>query len=194
MAKAKSIIPTDRPKISRAEIEAMLKAQNFDLSKHKICIVGIRGYYKKSMGDPTKNDIGIYDDACAVISENEFATFNFNTDPSALAYGRGMVIAGLYFSYCIDVHNGRKSKYPAVCQRLGKVKLKRHGMDGIFEGYFGANMHKGGINETSSEACQTIPTTQYDSFFNLVCKIVDKNLKKGQTRYDFVIPYLLVDN
>ena len=66
-------------------------------------------------------------------------------------------------------------------------------MNGIFEGNFGVNMHKGGLDNTWSEACQTIPTTQYDSFFNLVCKIVDKNLKKGKTRYDFVIPYLLVE-
>ena len=190
MAKAKSIIPTDRPKISRAEIEAMLKAQNFDLSKHKICIVGIRGYYKKSMGDPTKNDIGVYDDACAVISETEFATFNFNTDPSADAYGRATLVAGLYFSYCLDLHRG---DYLAVCQRKGMVNVTRNQKTGRFTGNFGINIHRGGLDNTWSEGCQTVPSRQYTDFISLVCKIVDKNLKKDQTRYDFVIPYLLVD-
>jgi lysozyme len=188
---AKQMIPNERPKISRTEIEDLLKAQNFDLTKHKICIVGIRGYYKKSMGDPLKNDIGIYDDAVAVISQTEFATFNYNTDPSAEAFGRATLAPGLYFAHCLDLHRG---DYLAVCQRHGNVVVTRFGKGGVFTGSFGINVHRGGLNDTWSEGCQTVPSRQYTEFIDLVCKIVDTNLKKGQSRYNFIIPYLLKQN
>jgi len=84
----------NRPKITPAEVEDLLHGYNIP---EKIILVGIRGYYKNSMGVPGQNDRGIYDDALILIGPNYFQTFNGNTDPSKNRDGIAELILGLHY-------------------------------------------------------------------------------------------------
>lgn len=186
----KIIIPDSRPKIDRLSIERHLESNKFDLDKHGIIVVGLRGYYKKTMGDPLKNDIGIYDDAGIIISKSHFSTYNFNTDPSENVYGRATLVPDIYFVHCLDLHKG---DYLALCQRHGKVNVSRFGKIGIFSGNFGVNIHRGGLTNTWSEACQTVYSKQWTEFINNITVEVDK-LRNNKSRFEFIVPYGLFDN
>jgi hypothetical protein len=53
-------------------------------------------------------------------------------------------------------------------------------------GWFGINIHRGGVNTTSSEGCQTIPPSQWNGFIT----IVKEQMKwYGQK----TIPYVLTE-
>ena len=62
----------------------------------RVLLLGVRGYYKRSMGNPAENDRGIYDDALILWNNGTIATWNFNTDPSryraATAERKGMAV------------------------------------------------------------------------------------------------------
>ena len=64
-----------KPKITRTELLSKLPIK-IDFTKSKLFIIGIRGYYKNTMGVKGKNDINIYDDAICILSEDFFETFN----------------------------------------------------------------------------------------------------------------------
>jgi hypothetical protein len=55
-------VPSNKPRLSSAELLLQLAPYNLDLNKHKVIVVGIRGCYSK-LGATDKNDRGIYDDA-----------------------------------------------------------------------------------------------------------------------------------
>lgn len=105
-----------------------------------------------------------------------YTTFNFNTDPSRYRPGTGFgaqkgmmrVLPGLYFAHKVDLHKG---KYEALCQRLGSVRVERDGINGPYiqeDAWVGANIHMGGLTDTWSEGCQTVPKPQFDEFMVLV--------------------------
>src|SRR5687768_3200984 len=58
---SKSFNPTrmKRPKLTQHEAESLI--DKFHLQE-PVKLLGIRGYYKRTMGNPLKNDRGIYDD------------------------------------------------------------------------------------------------------------------------------------
>lgn len=176
----------------------MLQGRGVDLTKP--AILGVRGYYRDTMGKPGVNDRGIYDDAVFVFAcdpERDFkitchAPFNFNTDPSRVRKGHGTaestkgmaVLEPGIWLYELGMHRG---KYMALIQSE-PVKVKR---DGIVEDYtdvgmFGINIHKGGIETTSSLGCQTVPPTQWYAFYALVEMLMAQNQIKE-------IQYCLVD-
>ena len=152
--------PSTKPKITRNELIAMIKSTYPNFILHKVLFVGIRGYYKKSLGDPTKNDRKIYDDAVFILTEKEVLSFNANVDPGAFKTGIASLVPGIYNAYKFDLHKG---KYLALCQRAANVTVNRDGK-GHDTGMFGINIHKGGINQVSSLGCQTIIPTQWDDF------------------------------
>src|ERR671911_209487 len=91
---ATSIMPTllpttGKPRLSSEQLLKKLSAQKINLKEHPLVVVGIRGYYKNSMGAPGVNDRGIYDDAIFVYSPSVMAAFNGNTDPSKIRKGKG---------------------------------------------------------------------------------------------------------
>ena len=187
---------TGKPRLSTTELDAKLQPYNIDRDKHPVIVVGIRGYYKNSMGAPGVNDRGIYDDAIFLYTPSVMAAFNGNTDPSRMRKGTGKGPAkgmaslnpGAWFVHQFDKHNG---KYLALCQRLGHVSVTRDG-DPPYEdkGSFGINIHRGSYNGTSSLGCQTIHPDQWESFINLA---VDQVKRYFGTQWNKIcVPYVLL--
>lgn len=156
--------------MTKAEVLALV-AQNYpDFQVPDLFWVGIRGYYKKTMGDPSKNDRAIYDDAIFMVGREEFVSYNGNCDPSRFAHGIANLKAGVWPVYRFDKHKGA---YVALCQRAGKVTVIRDGK-GEDTGMFGINIHRGAIIRTGSEGCQTIVPAQWDDFIGYGMKIARK--------------------
>lgn len=165
------MIPPSRPQMTREELLARIAQQHPGVKLPDYVIAGVRGYYENSMGAVGRNDRGIYDDALFLVTPHAFASFNANTDPSAFRAatsrrkGMASLVPGIYAVYRFDIHGG-SVPHPAICQRLGPVKVMRDG-SGEDVGDFGINIHRGGRTGTSSEGCQTIPPSQWDSFYAL---------------------------
>jgi len=178
------ILPAARPQQAKSKTQALLtKARVAD----EVALVGIRGYYRDTMGVPGQNDRGIYDDAIFLISPNAYATFNANTDPSVNRKGIAVLKPG--------VHRYRKGKhgqckpgggYPALrpANAAEELPVTRDG-EGDSMGV-AINIHRGGYNTTSSLGCQTIYPAQWESFIALVYSEMDRSGQK-------TIPYLLVE-
>jgi hypothetical protein len=191
-----SIVPGEKPRLSSTELRMMISPYAIDREQYPIVVVGIRGYYKNSMGAPGVNDRGIYDDAIFVDTAQGTIAFNGNTDPSKYRIGHGMGEAkgvallnpGAWFVHKFDLHKGN---YLALCQCAGEVTVTRDGDPSYLDtGYFGINIHKGCYNSTSSQGCQTIHPDQWESFIGLV---VDQAKRYyGDLWKEKVIPYILL--
>lgn len=183
-------IPKSRPQITREE-SLQLARHYYGNDLPPILIIGVRGYYPKSMGATAGNDINLYDDAAILVGDDVFKTFNFNTDPSFIIGrgGRGMAVldTGKYEFYR-GKHRGRYNALRAYpegailpCTRKGEKSTCRY-----------INIHKGGMNPSSagvtwSEGCQTVPTSQWNDFIETVYA----NMTKHKMR---TINYLLIEN
>ena len=189
-----SIAPKSRPQRPRTQIEELL--EEYGLPTDKVVLVGVRGYYKDSMGKPGKNDHDIYDDALFLRSPDRFQSYNFNTDPSR-HYGTKLakLIAGrVYKFYKGDHHIGRPNAYKALrpypegvqweCTRDGVISLCSY-----------TNIHEGGPDRpgdlhdfTGSMGCQTVPKGQFrpdpDDFQPLV---YSQMTKYGQKTIDYLL-------
>jgi lysozyme len=179
-----TMLPRARPKISRAEVEAHLQRLKVDLAKYPFIAFGFRGYYRDTMGRPKVNDHAIYDDAIGLITDRAFLVCNGNTDPSAhegTVTGRAKLEPGIWPMWCLDLHKGQ---YRAFCQRMAECVVFRTGTagykpgathakyglclgEGRWKGMFGINGHRGGVNTTSSEGCQTVPEPQWTELIEL---------------------------
>lgn len=190
------MIPQKRPRLTREDAVKHFAPPyaTLDFEKYPLYCLGIRGYYTKSMGDPEKNDLGIYDDALFLIGKDLFLSFNANTDPAKILRGSGSskgtatLMPGQYFCHTIDLHQRR---YPALCQRAGKVSVWRYKADGSCwtdTGSFGINIHCGGTGNTNSEGCQTIHPYQWPEFIHTVVETITLT-GWGKT----VVPYLLIE-
>lgn len=172
----------NKPKLTQAEaLKIMNKNYLFAVD---VKLLGLRGYYKKTMGNPVKNDRGIYDDAIFILSPDIFAAFNANTDPSNFRKGIANLKNGLWW-YKPGKHKiTSPTGYPALVQAAPVTVLR----DEVGEdtGWFGINIHKGGYNTTSSLGCQTIYPMQWDSFINTV---YDQLKRYDQKK----VPYVLIE-
>jgi lysozyme len=130
------------------------------------------------MGEPGRNDVGIYDDAIFIIDPFNVTSFNANVDPSRYGWneGAGKYMArlslGVWTYKPLKHHASKPSGYLAFGQGDSPVTVQRMTAAGEIHdeetGYFGINLHRGGVNGTSSEGCLTIPPAQWVSFhFNL---------------------------
>lgn len=200
MAK-KGILPaTGKPRLSSQELEQRLQPFGLDRVKHPLIVVGIRGYYRDSMGAPNVNDRGIYDDAIFIHSPSVFAAYNGNTDPSTYRPGhgtsestRGMASLkpGAWFVHQFALHKG---KYMALCQRAGAVTVIRDGNPPYEDtgDDFGINIHRGSYTKTSSEGCQTIHPDQWESFIALAKDQAKRYF--GAAWESTTVPYILLEN
>lgn len=178
-----SMLPPSRPKASRTEIEKAIKKAKITDS---VVLVGDRGYYERTMGDPTKNDRKIYDDALFIVSPEAFVSFNANVDPSVYRRGVAVLEPGVW-RYKPGSHgisfNRPGYPYPAFVQ-AAEVTVRRDGV-GLDTGWFGINIHKGSNTTTSSLGCQTVPPAQWDLFRDLLNRELKANKQK-------TFPYLLL--
>lgn len=160
-----AILPAARPRISREKIQLIL-------AQHRVAapvaLVGIRGYYRDTMGKHGANDRGIYDDAICLISKDAFVAFNANVDPSVHRRAIAVLQPGVW-TYQLGIHGLSKPKeqrYRALIQAAA-VTVLRDGGKGDY-GWFGINIHRGGRTTTSSLGCQTLPPDQWPAFIALV--------------------------
>lgn len=174
-----------RPKLTKDELIAMIAAHPVP---EAIKLVGIRGYYKDSMGVAGANDIGIYDDAIFLIGPAIFLAFNGNTDPSKHRAGIAKLIPGVHY-FKKGKHGLSKpgGGYPAFRPDTPDESLPvtRDGQEGIKKG-IAINIHKGSFNSTSSEGCQTIFP---DQWFQFQTEVYHAMQMEGQKR----IPYILIE-
>lgn len=188
------IVPSSKPKLSRADAEKLV-ARTFKTRKelsrddYPVVFLGIRGYYRDSMGAAGRNDRGIYDDAIFIVSQNTFAAFNANTDPSVTRPGVATLVPGVHL-YKKGKHGITKpgGGYPAFrpATKDEALPVTRDGETGVKEG-IAINIHKGSRNSTSSLGCQTIYPEQWDAFQTLAYSEL--------TRFDEkIVPYVLVDD
>lgn len=195
--------PADKPKMMRAELLGRVLSAHADraLLDAPLLIVGVRGYYRDTLGAVGRNDRAVYDDALFVVTAEAFAAFNANTDPSGYRKGKGIgagkgmasLNPGVWRVYRLDIHRaGTKGAHEALCQRAGVVTVTRDGDPPYPEtGMFGINIHRGGWNSTSSEGCQTIPPDQWPAFIAMVTDQA-KRLFGAAWRRE-VIPYVLLE-
>ena len=164
------IVPTTRPEMGRHAAEQLLFSAGVT---SEVALLGRRGYYRNTMGDPATNDRGIYDDAIFLLTPAAFVSFNANCDPSRFHPGIAVLKAGVW-RYRLGVHGLTRDKarqYQALVQ-AAPVTVRRDS-DAAAEpreetGWFGINIHCGGYSSTSSLGCQTIYPGQWDSFIALV--------------------------
>jgi len=171
--------------MQRKQLEAIIKSYG----EFPLLIVGIRN---------SNNKRGIYDDNIIIITSEVFSVFTGNTDPTSYRKGRGFkqekgmatLNTGLWKSYKF----GKHKTYPAIIQTGGDVIVTRDGINEDYKdtGYFGINIHKGGLWTTSSEGCQTIKRDQWDTFYNLAKSEAIRLF--GDKWNSVVIPYLLISS
>lgn len=183
-----NIIPASRPKLIEANLIEKIQGIEF---RGKVFIVGIRGYYEDTMGKHGQNDRGIYDDAIFLVAPNYYKSFNANTDPSKYKPGIGTLAFGVHY-YKKGKHGISRPK-PYVPYNAFRPATKdetlpgtRDGQSGIVK-IFAPNIHKGGYNSTSSEACQTVYPDQWNEFQENGYRLMDEY---EQTE----IAYILIPN
>jgi len=172
-----------------SEKEAADYAAKAAVSEEKpVMAIGIRGYYKKTMGNPEENDRGIYDDAIILMGPNYFITFNGNTDPRVHEKGKAMLLPGWHLFKQGWHGYGKPSGHKAFrTANIGEVlPVLRDGEFGIKQGIT-INLHSGGFNNTNSAGCQTIYKGQWAEFQKEAYRLMDA---EGQKE----LPYLLIEN
>lgn len=160
--------PAGRPKQTREKTLEILAADGIS-PIGEVVLLGVRGYYKDSMGVKDKNDQAMYDDALFVVGPDVFKSFNFNTDPQKAGQNKAMLDAGLYRFY----RGKHKMRYNALRPYPEGVKLPCT-RDGVKSMCSHTNIHKGGFKDTFSEGCQTIWPEQYSEAMNLIYSEMNK--------------------
>ena len=180
----------NRPKISDSDVDKVAQYY-FSGNIPKLLIIGVRGYFANSMGKPGQNDFNIWDDAILVYADGDLIrTFNANTDPSKRRAGKAMLDPGVYQFYR-GVHKQRIRAFRAYpegvrwpCTRQNATGKWAKSLCQLI------NIHDGGLSDTWSEGCQTIPNFrpdyQFNAFRDLVYSLMDKYRLKTVT-------YLLLD-
>jgi hypothetical protein len=165
-----------------------MKADVKSGSIEKTYVLGIRGYYKDSMGKVGENDRNLYDDAFVMVGKDFYDTYRGNTDPRNTEAGKACLLPG-YYTFIQGYHGyGKKSGHKAFRTDNPRQVLPvlRDKQNGIKEGVT-INFHKGGIYSTNSAGCQTVPPDIWDKeFFTEAYSQTDKTNK----RFD----YLLIEN
>lgn len=199
-----------KPKLEYDRLIKYTQYLQLDTVKYPVYIVGIRGYYKNTMGKSGVNDRGIYDDALFIVSGNKMFPFNGNIDPSTYKTGSGFgdkkgiasTKAGLYYCWKLDYH---KNKNLALCQRLGEITVIRDGKPPYEQTsrWLGINNHKGGYNTTGSLGCWTVPPDQWNEYMEtLITEMIThygelttgKKDSQGRPIYkDIIVPNILIE-
>ena len=168
------MIPSSRPRATRSLVlESAIRAWNKPEPFPSLFLLGVRGYYRDTMGAAGTNDRGIYDDAIFIVAPEAFASFNANTDPSAWRSGVASLLPG-WHPYRPGNHGITKpgGGYPAFRPATPgeALPVKRDGESTVPSKTPGVaiNIHKGSLTSTSSLGCQTIHPSQWSAFHSLL--------------------------
>lgn len=169
----------------------------------------IRGYYRDSLGAKGKNDVGMYDDMLAWVSEKDILPIQGNTDPSRVGWNGSlgkpfaMLVPGVWY-FIRGPHKGRQpcfrqpteenaqdfripgKGYFTVYRAKGQNQISQHTAP-TESGYFAINIHDGGDENTSSWGCLTAPSK---TFIPWATEIWARTREKKQD----VLPMLLLEN
>lgn len=182
-------IPPARPRATLAAVTAaalaVWKLKHGSTPLPPLYVLAARGYYRDTMGVPGQNDVGIYDDAIFIVTHAGLTAWNANTDPSRTGWnpGAGKYMArlspGVWNFRRLKHHAARPDGYLAFGQGSAPVTVQRIRQNGSIAttetGCFGINLHRGGVNGTSSEGCLTIPAGQWPAFDVALAQIVGAN-------------------
>lgn len=161
-----TIVPLHTPQI---QLDALLTRLGSLKPAVPVFLVGIRGYFLDTMGNPGVNDRGIYDDAIILVSPTAYLTCNANCDPSAFRAGIATLKPGVHW-FRQGKHGLSKpgGGYPAFRPDNPEERLPvtRDGQTGDHWG-IAINIHKGSRNSTSSLGCQTVYPDQWSAFQTL---------------------------
>lgn len=179
-----SLLPAATPRASLTRVSQAIAAAGIT---EAVSLLGVRGYYRDTMGVPGRNDRAIYDDAFFIVGPETFAAFNGNTDPGAWRTGIADLKPGTW-RYKPGQHgitfNRPGYPYPAFVQ-AAPVTVARDGQ-GDETGWFGINIHRGSHTSVSSLGCQTVPPAQWPAFQELLTTVLKR---AGQKSF----PYRLID-
>jgi len=178
------MIPSSTPKLALGQVAKIIAKKKVT---DPVILVGVRGYYRDTMGKPGTNDRGIYDDALFIVSPTHFSAYNANTDPSAFRQGIASLVPGVH-RYRPGNHGISRpgGGYPAFrpATKGEELPVERDGVINPRPGV-AINIHKGSRNSTSSEGCQTVPPQQWDTFH----AALSGELKRHQQK---TFPYVLI--
>ncbi len=174
-------------------------------------VLAIRGYYRDTMGEPARNDVGMYDDAAFLVTPDKIERFNWNTDPSKVGWNPGvgkpfaMLCPGIW-PFIRGLHKGQGPAWRQPDENdARRVKLstwfpdyRGQGHFKVFRapglptpasptdtGYHAINIHWGGQYGTSSWGCQTAPASMWPAF-----QLASYKAASAQP----FLPYILIDN
>lgn len=167
-------IPNARPKADLLTVIETAKKQFFKDNPGKcfpaFFVLAVRGYYSRTIA-PDGNNLNAYDDAFFIVTPGHFSAWNGNTDPTRDGWNpnAGKYMARLKagsYKFKRWFHRGRywafgQADNPVTVERIdsnGKIRKTETGNN------FGINLHKGGVNSTSSEGCLTVPVEQWNRF------------------------------
>lgn len=172
----------------------------------KVFNLAVRGYRFKTMGNPERNDVGIFDDAFFLVTPDGFYPENANTDPSRLGWNPGvgkpygMLQPGVWWFYP-GAHRGvspafRQADDAATGRRLGIPRdgafhvMRMWGYDDprnfLEWGYQQVNIHPAGMNTTSSWLCLTLPLDRAKNWLRIATLALRENKQR-------LLPTILID-
>ena len=180
------ILPDQRPKAGFCQI-VDLAEKVMGATLPEVFVLGVRGYYRDTMGKVGVGDRNLYDDALFIVSPDSFGGYNGNTDPSAFKYGIATLIPGVHW-YRPGNHGISRpgGGYPAFRPATPgeALPVMRDGKAGKSDG-IAINIHRGGYTSTSSAGCQTIHPDQWDAFHAMLTKALAAS---GAKKF----PYILI--
>ena len=184
--------PPTKPRASLGVV--MAAAEKAWTAKHAgtplpgLFVLVVRGYYRDSMGAPRTHDVGIFDDAFFIVTPFGVTPWNGNSDPSRTGWNAnaGKYMArlqtGVWTYRRLKHHASRPDGYMAFGQGDDPVTVERLRSDAAIAqtetGCFGINLHRAGINGTSSEGCMTVPQDQWIQFRNTLDTALEKTGSK----------------
>lgn len=179
--------PKERPKATREEALDYIPLRFASVKVEPLFLLGIRGYYKASFGNPTANDRIFFDDALFIIETAKngiFESFNFNTDPSP-AFRQHVATLKADEVYDVVQHM-HKGQYKAL--QIVKDIVSRDGESGYDIGRHGINFHYDAeFYSKNSLGCQTVPRSQWLDFQSETYRLMNKHKLK-------IVKYCLLDN
>lgn len=182
-----NMLPSGKPQLGVNDVTEILNM--FHLEQYPVKLLGIRGYYKNTLGKPGVNDVGIYDDAIFILGPDKLLlSYNANTDPSRIFPGVAVLKPGGPYLYKIGMHGVSGPKPYLALRQYGRVTVLRNGKENTdtAQAPFYIDIHRGGYNTTSSLGCQTIHPDQWIDFFTNVGRLMQGNRQ-------LIIPYNLVE-